>query len=77
MGATRLRFAVLLKAFQCDGRFPERREKVKIVTTKTGKGQIRLTPLDEQPETPNIVKLTATLVHRWPMINLLDILKET
>jgi len=27
-GATRLGFAVLLKAFQLDGRFPERRENV-------------------------------------------------
>jgi hypothetical protein len=27
-GATRLAFAVLLKAFQCDGRFPERREDI-------------------------------------------------
>jgi Domain of unknown function (DUF4158) len=30
MGATWLRFAVLLKAFQCDGRFPERREDVAV-----------------------------------------------
>jgi uncharacterized protein DUF4158 len=30
MGPTRLRFAVLLKAFQCDGRFPERREDVPV-----------------------------------------------
>jgi TnpA family transposase len=51
--------------------------KVKIVTTKKGKGRIFLTPLDEQPEPPNIVGLTATLVQRWPMTNLLDILKET
>ena len=33
--------------------------------------------MDEQPEPPNIVKLTASLVERWPMTNLLDILKET
>ena len=51
--------------------------QVSIVTTKTGKGRIRLTPLEEQPEPPNIVKLTAALVERWPMTNLLDILKET
>jgi TnpA family transposase len=51
--------------------------KVKIVTTKKGKGRICLTPLEEQPEPPNIVGLTAALVHRWPMTNLLDILKET
>ena len=52
-------------------------ELVKIVTTKKGKGRIVLTPLDEQPEPPNIVALTAALVQRWPMTNLLDILKET
>ena len=51
--------------------------KVKIVTTKKGKGRICLTPLEEQPEPPNIVALTAALVQRWPMTNLLDILKET
>jgi hypothetical protein len=51
--------------------------KVKLVTTKKGKGRIGLTPLQEQPEPPNIVALTAALVQRWPMTNLLDILKET
>lgn len=52
-------------------------DKVKLATTKKGKGRICLTPLDEQPEPPNIVALTAALVQRWPMTNLLDILKET
>jgi hypothetical protein len=51
--------------------------KVKIVSTKKGKGRICLTPPDEQPSPPNIVKLTAALVQHWPMTNLLDILKET
>ena len=51
--------------------------KVKLVTTKKGKGRIGLTPLQEQPEPPNILALTAALVQRWPMTNLLDILKET
>jgi hypothetical protein len=51
--------------------------KVKIVTTKKGKGRICLTPLEKQPEPPNMVALTAALVQRWPMTNLLDILKET
>ena len=51
--------------------------KVKIVTTKKGKGRICLTPLEEQPEPPNSVALTSALVQRWPMTNLLDILKET
>jgi hypothetical protein len=36
-----------------------------------------LTPLEEQPEPPNILALTTALVQRWPMTNLLDILKET
>jgi len=51
--------------------------KVTIVTTRNGKGRIRVTPLEEQPEPANMVALTAALVHRWPMTNLLDILKET
>lgn len=51
--------------------------KVKILTSKKGKGRISLTPLDERPEPPNLVKLTAALVQHWPMTNLLDILKET
>ena len=50
-----------------DGAYGLRRQsahqpKVKIVTTKTGKGRIRFTPLEEQPEPPNIVTLTAALV---------------
>ena len=51
--------------------------KASIVTTKGGKGRISVTPLDEQPEPTNIVKLTAALVEHWPMTNLLDVLKET
>lgn len=51
--------------------------KASIVTTKGGKGRISVTPLDEQPEPTNIVKLTASLVEHWPMTNLLDVLKET
>jgi len=51
--------------------------KVVIAATKRGKARISLTPLDEQPEPPNIVRLTASLVEHWPMTNLLDILKET
>jgi TnpA family transposase len=48
-----------------------------IVTTKKGKGRIQLSPLEAQPEPPNIAALTAALVQRWPMTNLIDILKET
>jgi hypothetical protein len=36
-----------------------------------------LSPLEALPEPSNIVALTAALVERWPMTNLLDILKET
>jgi TnpA family transposase len=50
---------------------------VKIATTKKGKGRIRLSPLEAQPEPPNIAALTAALVQRWPMTNLIDVLKET
>lgn len=50
--------------------------KVRVLTSKDGKGRLKLTPLDEQPEPPNLVKLSAALVTRWPMTNLLDILKE-
>jgi len=48
--------------------------KVKI-TTK-GNGWISLTPLDPQPEPVNLYKLKAEVQRRWPMTNLLDILKE-
>ena len=35
-----------------------------------------MSPLEAQPKPPNIVALTAALVQRWPMTNLLDILQE-
>ena len=70
----RRKMEVALTAF--DANLPNH-TKVKIVTTKKGKGRIRLTPLEEQPVPPNILALTAALVQRWPMTNLLDILKET
>ena len=37
-GATRLSFAVLLKAFQFEGHFPERREEVVTSTGRPGPG---------------------------------------
>lgn len=40
-------------------------------------GRIRLSPLEAQPEPTNILRLKTELVRRWPMTNLLDILKET
>jgi TnpA family transposase len=51
--------------------------QVKILTSKTGKSRLSITPLEKQPEPPNLLHLTAALVERWPMTNLLDILKET
>jgi TnpA family transposase len=51
--------------------------KVKIITSKKGKGRLSITPLEKQPEPPNLLNLTAALVEHWPMTNLLDILKET
>ncbi len=50
--------------------------KVKILTTKKGKGRFSVSPLEAQIEPPNLIRLTADLVKRWPMTNLLDILKE-
>ena len=51
--------------------------KVKILTSKKGKSRLSITPLEKQSEPPNLLHLTAALVERWPMTNLLDILKET
>ncbi len=51
--------------------------KVKILTSKTGKGRISLSPLDPLPPAPNLNALKTALLVRWPMTNLLDILKET
>jgi hypothetical protein len=51
--------------------------KVKLLTAQTGKSRLSITPLEKQPEPPNLLHLTAALVERWPMTNLLDILKET
>jgi TnpA family transposase len=41
------------------------------------KGWISLSPLDPQPEPENLLTLKADLAARWPMTNLLDMLKET
>jgi TnpA family transposase len=40
------------------------------------RGWIALSPLEAQPEPPNLVALKAALTSRWPMTGLLDILKE-
>jgi len=40
-------------------------------------GKIKLSPLKAQPEPENIRRLKTEIVKRWPMTNLLDMLKET
>jgi len=66
--------AAALAAFDAD---LARNDRVKILTSRQGKGRISLTPLDAPPEPPHLVQLAAALVQHWPMTNLLDILKET
>ena len=51
--------------------------KIRIITSRKGKGQISVSSLEPVPEPQNITRLAAALVQRWPMTNLLDILKET
>ena len=51
--------------------------KVKLLTSKTGKGRISVSPLDPLRPAPNLSQLNTALTVRWPMTNLLDILKET
>jgi TnpA family transposase len=59
---------------QLNARMPKN-DKVKITTKKSG--WIGLSPLEPQPEPMNLVKIKSELVRRWPMTNLLDILKES
>jgi TnpA family transposase len=42
-----------------------------------GKNRIHLSPLEPQPEPPQLLQLKAEVLRRWPMTSLLDILKET
>jgi TnpA family transposase len=49
--------------------------KVKLLKKKGG--WIKLSPLSKQPEPEHLEALKTELVQRWPMTNLLDILKET
>jgi TnpA family transposase len=46
------------------------------LSTKGG-GWITLTPLDAQPDPPNLIALKAELNAIWPMTSLLDMVKET
>ena len=51
--------------------------RVKLIVSKKGKGRLSISPLTALPEPQNITRLAAALVQRWPMTNLLDVLKET
>jgi hypothetical protein len=44
--------------------------------SKKKKGWITVTPLEEQPPPKNIIPLKAEILSRWPMTDLLDVLKE-
>src|SRR6266511_2939956 len=41
-----------------------------------GKNRIHLSPLEPQPEPPQLLQLKAEVLRRWPMTSLLDMLKE-
>lgn len=49
----------------------------KVSLRAQGPNAIKVSPLDPQPEPPNLVRLKAELMRRWPMTSLLDVLKET
>lgn len=49
----------------------------KVRISKNKGGQITVTPFEAQKESKNLSVLKSELAKRWPMINLLDILKET
>jgi TnpA family transposase len=49
----------------------------KVSLRQQGKNRIHLSPLAPQPEPPHLLELKAEMLRRWPMTNLLDILKET
>jgi len=54
---------------------PRLAPKVKILTRRGG--WIHLSPFEPQAEPPNLTRLKLDVGTRWPMTNLLDILKET
>lgn len=70
----RSKLEVALAAFDAD---VPHNPKVKLLTSKQGKGRMVLSPSDPVPEAPHLDQLKAALMVRWPMTNLLDILKET
>ena len=48
----------------------------KVSLRLTGKNRIKLSPTDPQPEPANLQHIKAEVAGRWPMTNLLDVLKE-
>jgi TnpA family transposase len=47
-----------------------------VILRSQGSKRIKVSPLEPQPDPPNILRLKAELMRRWPMTNLLDVLKE-
>lgn len=70
----RRKLETALAAFDMD--LPQN-PKVKLLTSKKGKGRIVLSPSAPLPEAPHLDHLKMALMGRWPMTNLLDMLKET
>ena len=62
------------KLTNLDARMPQNK-KVRI--SSHNKGRIIVTPLEPQDEPINLTKMKSELFQRWPMTNLLDILKES
>ena len=58
-----------------DGLATKQNKLVEIQTKDDG--WIALSPLEPQPEPPNLTRLKAELALRWPMPRLLDLVKET
>jgi hypothetical protein len=58
-----------------DAAMPRLAPKVKMLPRKGG--WIHVSPLDAQPEPPNLARLKLDVATRWPLTSLLDILKET
>ncbi len=48
-----------------------------VTILRKGGGWIKLTPFDPLPEPPNLAQLKGEVGQRWPMLSLLDVLKET
>jgi Tn3 transposase DDE domain/Domain of unknown function (DUF4158) len=70
----RCKLEAALAAFDAD--LPHN-PKVKLLTSKQGKGRIVLSPSEPLPKAPHLDHLKTALMGRWPMTNLLDMLKET